>query len=164
MQILEAICAGERIGLASETRPGHGGRGKQRWITTDYDLEDMYTEYQGKKEVLLWLFSIPTSDVSKTKHRSRSPVRQPEDGKKQDSGKGKSQSNYERKLDQVETILRSLKEKQLRRYPEEKLRAWAYLIRMKKHASYDEPPDLPFFRNRNKQGELWWCCTCQCEG
>ncbi len=88
----------------------------------------MYTEYQGKKEVLLWLFSIPISDASKTKHRSHSPVRQPEDDKKQDSGKGKLRSNYERKLDQVETILGSLKEKQLGRYPKEKLRAWAHLI------------------------------------
>ncbi len=130
--------------------PGHGARGKQRWIINDDDLEDMYSEYQGKKEVILWLLSMPTSDASKTKTRSRSPVRHPEDDKKEASGKGKSKSNYERKLDQVETILGRLKEKQLGRYPEEKLRAWAHLIQMEKHASYNEPPDLPFFRGRQK--------------
>ena len=26
------------------------------------------------------------------------------------------------------------------------MRAWAHLIQMKKHASYDNPPDMPYFK------------------
>ena len=34
--------------------PGHGARGKQRWLTSADDLKDMYSTHQGKKEILLW--------------------------------------------------------------------------------------------------------------
>ena len=36
--------------------PGHGARGQQRWIADDIDLQDMYAEYRGKKEITLWFF------------------------------------------------------------------------------------------------------------
>ena len=38
------------------TAPGHGAHGQQRWICDDIDLQDMYTEYIGKKEITLWFF------------------------------------------------------------------------------------------------------------
>ena len=34
--------------------PGHGTKGKKRWITCEADLKEMYVAYGGKKEVLLW--------------------------------------------------------------------------------------------------------------
>ena len=31
-------------------------------------------------------------------------------------------------------------------YSTEKLSAWVHLIQMKKHSSYDSPPNLPYFK------------------
>ena len=45
--------------------PGHRGRGQQRWISEDIDLEDMYADYKGKKEIILWFFV--NKDVVKSK-------------------------------------------------------------------------------------------------
>ena len=45
-------------------------------------------------------------------------------------------------------ILGRLKEKHAVAYSEEKLRAWAHLIEMEKHSSYDEPPNTPFFAGK----------------
>ena len=42
--------------------PGHGTKGKKRWLTCDEDMEDMKESYKKKKtEVLLWCYdpSIP---------------------------------------------------------------------------------------------------------
>ena len=33
--------------------PGHGAHGKQLWISDVTDIEDMYNEYRGKKEIIL---------------------------------------------------------------------------------------------------------------
>ena len=35
-------------------------------------------------------------------------------------------------------------------FDEERLRMWAYLIQMGKHASLDEPPDKPYWRGRKR--------------
>ena len=62
----------------------------------------MYKEYEGRKEVFLW-FYVPTSACHDTKgNRSRSP----------DTGKQpkKKSSNYQHKLDEVETVVLKLKE------------------------------------------------------
>lgn len=39
------------------------------------------------------------------------------------------------------------------RYSTEQLNAWAHMIELKKHDSYDSPPDLPYFRKR-KESEV----------
>ena len=38
--------------------PGHGLRGKQEWLCNNSDLKYVYACYEGKKEILLWCFSI----------------------------------------------------------------------------------------------------------
>ena len=44
--------------------PCHGVRGKQRWLSSDADLEEIYKiNCAGKKEVILWTFkALPDSD------------------------------------------------------------------------------------------------------
>ena len=32
------------------------------------------------------------------------------------------------------------------KFSPEQIRAWAHMLHLKKHASYEEPPDKPFFR------------------
>ena len=122
--------------------PGHGSRGKQNWIAVDEDVEDMYDEYNSKhrKDVMLWFYAGDlTSEKSTASKRSRSPLGDPKCSQKP------KHSTYQTKLDKVESILGSLKQKHAAAYPEEKLRAWAHLIEMEKHSSYDEPPNTPFF-------------------
>ena len=34
--------------------PGRGAKGKQRWLASTEDLEDMYRVHRGKVEILLW--------------------------------------------------------------------------------------------------------------
>ena len=47
---------------------------------------------------------------------------------------------------EVETMEDELQEKHSEsgKYTDHQLRSWAHLIQMKKHGSYDEPPDKPF--------------------
>lgn len=120
--------------------PGHGARGQQRWIIDEKDMQDMYNEYKGRNEVLLW-FYIPSSTTNVS---ARARSRSPDPRKKKPSG-----SNYEKKLDEVDTIVGKLREKHSGKYPEEKLRMWGHLIQMGKHGSYSDPPDLPFFRKKS---------------
>ena len=57
--------------------PGHGARGKQRWILNAGDLEDMYEAYSRKTEIMLWVYA-PASECSSQSGRkhSRSPFPQ----------------------------------------------------------------------------------------
>ena len=49
--------------------PGHGWKGKQRWITCDEDLKDMYKTYGSKMEILIWCF-LPSKIENGAKKRS----------------------------------------------------------------------------------------------
>ena len=53
-------------------QPGHGVRGKQRWLSSDQDLDDMYSEYLGKKEIILWTY-LSLADDTPTSNCSTSP-------------------------------------------------------------------------------------------
>ena len=50
-------------------------------------------------------------------------------------------------MDEVEEIVEKLSGKH-DSYTPEQLRAWAHMIHLKKHASYDAPPNKPFFRSK----------------
>ena len=115
------------------------------------DLEDMYAEYgKGKKEVMLWFYATD-SGVRKSWSRSLSPASEkPPSTQKQ--GEKKTGGNYQNKLEEVGSILKRLK-KHADKIPEEKLRAWAHLINMQKRDSYDDPPNLPFFRKGLKSSD-----------
>ena len=55
--------------------PGQGARGKQLWISDDIDLEDMYRDYRGKKEITLWFCSKkPHEGTGKGKKSTHSPI------------------------------------------------------------------------------------------
>ena len=52
------------------------------------------------------------------------------------------------KIAQIEEIVSQLQEKHGSKYSVEKLNCWAHLILMKKHASYDHPPEYPYFKGK----------------
>ena len=60
------------VTVAGYISPGHGIKGNQNPLEVDDDLVEMYTEYQSKREILLWYFAT----IEKTlwmflKHRNQ---------------------------------------------------------------------------------------------
>ena len=62
-------------------------------------------------------------------------------------------SRYEsqmQKISAIDDVYKCLDEKQRDNYTSEQLDAWAHMIDLKKHSSYDEPPNKPFFVSKQK--------------
>ena len=118
--------------------PGHGLRGKQRWLYSESDLTTMY-DIHNRKEIILWCFGkSPERGTKRPLAESRSNGAAP-----------KKASNYSKHADriaEVEEIEDELKDKYSNNFSDVQYRAWANLIVMKKHESLDKPPDLPFWR------------------
>ena len=125
-------------------QPGHSFKGKQKWLCSNECLKEMYEEYNGRKEIILWCYA----KVSKTNSRKRSGESPPSTGKSTKVSKGYA-SQQEKMIKAQETV-DELRKKHGGKYSEEKLHTWANLIQMKKHSSLEEPPDYPFFRGYKK--------------
>lgn len=115
---------------------------KKIWLNTDTDLRGMYETLQGKKCIQLWAYT----HVSTKPHIATKPQN------KSSSAGSSSSCAGGQKSSEVDHIYEQLKEKHKENnmYDEERLRMWAYLINMGKHASLDEPPDKPFWRGRKR--------------
>ena len=125
--------------------PGHGLRGKLRWLSSNDDLCDMYELFQGKKELILWTYAASEPVIGKKNTRPRS------DDSSDD--KVKKKSRYEGHVDkmaEVDEIHDILREKHETEYTDEQLRSWAHLIQMKKHSSLEKAPDKPFWQHSKK--------------
>ena len=138
--------------------PGHGLRGKQRWLNEDSDLTELYTLYHtvNRKEILLWCFAPkPFPESNQQDLRVPGPSkRQQSNGK--DLGpmqkKSKDYENVLTKAAEVELISSKLEEKHEHgKYTPEQYNAWAHLIHMKKHSSYENPPNKRFFGGHSKK-------------
>ena len=123
--------------------PGHGTKGRKRWLHDDSDLIDLYQLYKGKKEIMLWCLPNAHSERS----RSRSPRGS---GSSKSSTGTKTSSKVAESLiskrDQVDAIVKKLRDKHQDKYTPPQLNTWAHCIHMKTHSSYVDPPDKPFFR------------------
>lgn len=122
--------------------PGHGAKGRQRWLSSYDDLKDMYSLHEKKLEILLWCYSsrqTSSSNPSSSK-RPHSPE-QP-----QSSQKRSRYSTHSEKMIEVESIEDKLLEKHDGKYSREQIRAWAHLIQMGKHGSYESAPNKPFWK------------------
>ena len=128
-------------------QPGHGVRGKQRWLSSDQDLKDMYIDYLGKKEIILWTYvSLPDDTPVPKASRSTSPDdSSPVHKKKRLRSEATSST-----LSEVEEIVQDLKRIHGDNYTVEQLRTWAHLIQMGKHVSKETPPNKPFFQSCSK--------------
>ena len=113
--------------------PGHGYKGKQRWLCCDEDLREMYSIYSGKKEILMWCF-LP----GKQSKRSQSSD--------QRGGSSDKRSKVVESNSEVQDIVTKLQSKHGTTYSPEQYHAWAQLIQMGKQTSYDEPPQYTFFK------------------
>ena len=141
--------------------PGHGLKGRKEWIFfCDEDVAEMLKAHKGSA-IMLWCYSCkkekqtrsPKSSCSKPKEkqsRSRSPNSSNNKYKhKAASLKSTAKtSRYESQMLKVSAfvnIYKRLDEKFIGKSTPEQLRAWAHMIELKPHDSYDEPPDKPFF-------------------
>ena len=117
--------------------PGRGVKGKQYSLIADEGLTTMYTEYEGRKSVNLWI-----KVQLKEKKRSHGSATDDAPPSKR-SGRFDAQM---KRMDDIQEILEKLKEKQSNdKYTPEQLHCWANLIHMKKHSSYDSPPEYRYF-------------------
>ena len=121
--------------------PGHGCRGRKRWITDDKDLEEMYDMHKGKREVLLWCSKA--SEDEQHQDTSQKGTNVPAKRKRPDPNGPKQ--------DAVKGIVEKLREQLGSEYTPEQYNAWAQLIHIGKHSSYSDPPDFPFFSKSKKK-------------
>ena len=134
---------------------GHGVKGRQFTITADEDVNSMYDEYRGRGDIILWLKtsssrlakSTPTDERHKSDkdHGRKQPAKS---SKGEECATGRSYQGHLSKMSEVQQIVEDLEQcngdKSV--YSPEQLRVWAHMIHMKKHTSYTDPPDKPFFR------------------
>lgn len=128
--------------------PGHGAKGRQMWLGTQEDLDEMYKiiDKKVKREMLLWCYKTEVEDSPPVRSRKR-PL-----SPSNNNMVGKRSNPSSQKLEEVEKILKGLKEKHGSNYSIEKLNAWAHLLHIGKHTSHEEPPNLPYFKGgKNKQ-------------
>ena len=127
--------------------PGHGLKGKQRWLIDDGDLTDMYCIYERKREITLWCQcgSAAGSSQSGTPKRVKKKRSREKDSDEPCSSSKKV--SIMKKIKEVEEILKELQEKHGSSLLNvDQLNSWAHMIHTKKHTSYDVPPNLPYFK------------------
>ncbi len=96
--------------------------------------------------------SNPTRDDGSRKRKKTLDESDDSSSKRKKSdgqGAGKNYQGHLSKMSEVEEIVEDL---ELRHggkkvFSAEQLRVWGHMIQMKKHTSYDDPPDKPFFRH-----------------
>jgi hypothetical protein len=119
--------------------PGHGLKGKQKTLATNEDVEAMYDDYEGK-QIRLWI----------KRHRPQKRTHSPSPIPSSKARRSGYDTHLE-KMSEVEIIFEKLQETHDNFSPEQ-LRAWAHMLQMKKHDSYELPPDKPFFgKSRRKE-------------
>lgn len=130
--------------------PGHGLRGKQRWINSEDDLKEMYHLHKGKDEIILWCFHPVPSQAT-----TRPGLKRPREGDTLAQKKSKG-SRYEQHVDkmmQVKQIEEQLQEKHSGQFTPEQIRAWAHYNQSGKYDSLDVPPNLPFWRDATNKAK-----------
>lgn len=124
--------------------PGHGLKGKKVWILDKEGIERMIEGHSGKKskDITLWCYSsVQGSEASKSRSRSKSPVTKPP--------KQPRSSRYDAqiaKTSRVDEIYKKLSDIHDNKFTPEQKSAWAHMIEMGKHISYDVPPKKRFFQ------------------
>ena len=85
--------------------PGCGAKGKQRWLASTEDLEDMYRVHRGKVEILLW---CNASDQAARKRAHSPDVEDENEGRKH--AKSSCYDKFTDKMTKVEAIETKLRE------------------------------------------------------
>ena len=116
-------------------------KGKQVLLTTEQELSEMYEKCKGRKSIMLWVKNIATT-IQRKRLKS-----QDDEGPAPKASKLRYDGHLS-KMSEVDTIVNQLETKHAEKYTPQQLRAWGHMLQMKKHTSFDSPPDKPFFRSR----------------
>ena len=120
-------------------QPGHGSKGRQIMLDNDEDLVNMYGVHQGRKQIVLWMKVL--------RRGIKRPLRVNDDENK--TPKRQSPGNYQghlQKMTEVQLIYEELEKHHGDSFTKEQLMAWAHMLNIKKHDSYNTPPKKPFFK------------------
>ena len=156
-EMKEQICTALKVPIVNDLvlgyyEPGHGSKGKKRWLMDIEDVQEMLKLYTKKKEILLWCHDPKIEDTTSVKRKRKVT----EDDEKQ-VPKPKSPSRfvnaYEKKMAEVEVAYQTLEKKHGNSWKPEQLRAWANMYQMKKHTSLDDPPSGRFFKRKDKTSD-----------
>jgi hypothetical protein len=164
-KIMQTLNAGKHIKDSDEIQfgyiiPGHGFKGKQHPLEESDDISGMYEAYNGKKHpIILWVKITHAlsrarkrltelSDNADTCTKKQKPN---DDGDK--TPRRTSYQNHLSKMAEVDCIVGDLEKKHSDgKFTPEQIRAWAHMLHLKKHTSYNDPPDKPFFRRSKSKG------------
>ncbi len=92
-------------------------------------------------------------EIRKDKAGSLKRPLSPQNSDQPGSSEPSKRGSCSKKIEEVEEVLKRLQESHSSEYSVEKLNAWAYLIQMGKHGSYDCPPDLPYFKGKKSKAQ-----------
>ena len=121
---------------------------------TDCDVTEMLKIHKEGAEITVWCYGKSTR-----RSRSRSPVSRSSEStaesstrtaKKPTASKPSCYESHLQKMSEVDDVYKKLDKQHKEKYSDEQLRAWAHLIQLDKHNSYEDPPDKPFFCGRVK--------------
>ena len=128
---------------------GHGMRGKQFSITEDDDIQNIYDEYQGRREIIMWMKickrfhsnSEATTYFGSRKRQSSVDNAEGSSSKRLKSGESEQRcagSKYQghiSKMNEVDEIIQDLENRhgESKVYSTEQIRVWAHTIQMKQH-------------------------------
>ena len=102
-------------------------------LSTDDDLDSMYDCVSTTNDIMLWCFM----ELPKKSNKRLIP----------DNGKDTAKENaIASKICEVEEVVKKLRDKHGSKYSVEQLNAWAHLVNVKKHDSYEHPPLLSWFQ------------------
>jgi hypothetical protein len=131
---------------------GHGFKGKKLSIESDADMEKMYLSYLDKPVIRLWVKCLKDVDqYSRPKKRGRPDDSDGVTGSKAKRSAGSGYDSHMKRMDEVEEIYEELSDKHSENFTSEQIRAWAHMISMKKHSSYEIPPDKRFFQKKQEK-------------
>ena len=130
--------------------PGHGIKGKQMWLVENADLSEMYTRFKTKHDIMLWCF-VQKHDSANIGDGQKGRRKRPSQS---DNIPQSKRGTCEQTLNEVEKIVKKLEEKHGTAYSVEKLNVWAHMLHIKKHHSFDEPPNFPSFKSRKSNSNI----------
>ena len=135
-------------GAIGYIEPGHGTKGKMVYLSDDEDLYEMYVVHKRKPDVLLWCYGSVKESSALTDGEVVSRKRSANQTESECPTSKRTQSIFNA-LSTVESIIVKLREKHGKsRFSVEKLNCWAHMINSGKWSSYDDPPNLPFFKEK----------------
>ena len=104
--------------------PGHGSKGKKRWLMDNDDVREMLKIYSKKKEILLWCHDPEVEVNTAVKNRKRKVTDDDETLAPKAKSRSRFVNAYEKRMEEVEEAYQTLEKNHGNSWTPEQLRAW----------------------------------------